>query len=182
MREATIGKTLLRLVRGDITGVRADAIGHAANEALTPGGGVSGAIHRAGGPSIWEECRRLGPINTGQAVLTTGGQLPARHVIHAVGPVWEGGSSGEAELLASAYRASLRVADERGLRSIAFPSISTGIYGYPVDRAARVALRTVAEHLRGPTGLETVTFVLFSAGDLATYGTALDELIHRDDR
>ena len=174
MREATIGTALLRLVRGDITRVQADAIVNAANEALTPGGGVSGAIHRAGGPTIWEECGRLGPIDTGQAVLTTAGQLPARYVIHAVGPVWQGGSSGEPELLASAYRSSLRVADEHGLRSVVFPSISTGIYGYPVERAASVALGTVAEHLRGPTGLESVTFVLFSAADLATYATALD--------
>ena len=173
MPETTIGRTRLRLVRGDITTVPADAIVNAANEALLVGGGVCGAIHRAGGPTIEEECRRIGRTPTGRAAITTGGLLPAGHVIHAVGPVWQGGHQGEAELLASAYRSSLRLADEHNLKSIAFPSISTGIYGYPVDRAARVALGAVADYLRGETGLEAVTFVLFSDRDLATYEEAL---------
>src|SRR6266540_5541353 len=176
MRETTIGAARLKLVQGDITRVRADAIVNAANEGLTPGGGVSGAIHRAAGPSIAAECRRIGHTPTGQAAITTGGQLPARHVIHAVGPVWRGGQQGEAELLAAVYRSSLRLADEHGLKTIAFPSISTGIYGYPIDQAARVALEAVVEYLRGETRLEEVTFVLFSARDLAIYESALDEV------
>jgi O-acetyl-ADP-ribose deacetylase len=175
VREATIGSTHLRLVRADITTLPVDAIVNAANEGLWPGGGVSGAIHRAGGPTIAEECRRIGHTPTGQAAITTGGRLPARHVIHAVGPVWQGGDHGEAELLASAYRASLRLADEHGLETIAFPSISTGIYGYPVERAARVALRAVSDYLRGETGLREVTFALFSDRDLLTYEAALAE-------
>src|SRR6266540_3530582 len=176
MRETTIGGRRLRLVQGDITRIEVDAIVNAANEALWPGGGVSGAIHRAGGPSIAAECRRVGQMPTGQAAITAGGRLPAQRVIHAVGPVWHGGQQGEAELLASAYRASLRLADEHALKTIAFPSISTGIYGYPIDQAARVALEAVVEYLRGETRLEEVTFVLFSARDLAIYESALDEL------
>ena len=117
----------------------------------------------------------MGHTPTGRAAITTGGRLPARHVIHAVGPVWQGGRSGEAELLASAYRSSLRLADEHGLKTIAFPSISTGIYGYPIESAARVALGAVAEYLRGETQLEEVTFVLFSPSDLRTYQAALAE-------
>ena len=176
MPETTIGRTRLRLVRGDITTVPADAIVNAANEALLVGGGVCGAIHRAGGPAIVEECSRIGHTPTGQAAITTGGQLPARHVIHAVGPVWQGGQQGEAELLASAYRSSLRLADEHNLKTIAFPSISTGIYGFPVPLAARVALGAVADYLRGESGLETVTFVLFSDRDLASYEEVLTGL------
>ena len=177
MRETTIGTTRLRLLQGDITKIEADAIVNAANEELWPGGGVSGAIHRAGGMIIEDECRRIGHTPTGQAAITTGGRLPARHVIHAVGPIWKGGSADEPELLASAYRSSLRLADEHGLRSIAFPSISTGIYGYPIEPAARVAIETVIDYLRGETGLADVAFVLFSDADLATYEGVLDELV-----
>jgi O-acetyl-ADP-ribose deacetylase len=176
MLESRIGNARLALARGDITAQAADAIVNAANEELWPGGGVSGAIHRAGGPSIAEECRRIGHTPTGQAALTTGGNLRARHVIHAVGPVWQGGGHGEAELLASAYRSSLCLADEHGLRSIAFPSISTGIYGYPTVEAARVALTAVRDYLLGDTAIEDVTFVLFTEPDLRVYEAALAKL------
>jgi O-acetyl-ADP-ribose deacetylase len=179
VRETTIGTTRLRLTQGDITGVAVDAIVNAANEELLHGGGVAGAIGRAGGPSIAEESRRVGHTPTGQAAITTGGRLPARYVIHAVGPVWQGGREGEPELLASAYRSSLLLADEHGLKTIAFPSISTGIYGYPTDLAAGVAIGTVADYLCGETALEEVTFVFFSDRDLATYEAALDRLVDR---
>jgi len=135
----------ITFVVGDLTQQRVDAIVNAANEALAPGGGVSGAIHRAGGPSIAEECRRLGGCATGDAKATGAGDLPARWVIHAVGPVWQGGGAGEAELLASAYRRSLEVADELGARTVAFPALSTGIYGYPAELAAPVAVAAVRE-------------------------------------
>ncbi|MBA2447775.1 MAG: O-acetyl-ADP-ribose deacetylase [Chloroflexi bacterium] len=177
VRETTVGTTRLRLVQGDITRIASDAIVNAANEELWPGGGVSGAIHRAGGMIIEDECRRIGHTPTGQAAITTGGRLPARYVIHAVGPIWKGGSAGEPELLASAYRSSLRLADEHGLKSIAFPSISTGIYGYPIEPAAKVAIETVIDYLRNETGLADVAFVLFSDGDLATYETVLDVVV-----
>jgi O-acetyl-ADP-ribose deacetylase (regulator of RNase III) len=173
--EAQVGARRLRLVKGDITELAVDAVVNAANENLWQGGGVSGAIHRAGGPEIARECARIGHTPTGQAAITTGGRLPAGHVIHAVGPIWEGGGHAEAELLASAYRSSLRLADEYGLRSIAFPSISTGIYGYPITEAARVALSTVRDHLLGDTTIEDVTLVLFSEADLHVYESALAE-------
>jgi O-acetyl-ADP-ribose deacetylase (regulator of RNase III) len=176
MTTRPIGRTRLHLVRGDITQIDADAIVNAANEELWPGGGVSGAIHRAGGPAIAQECYRIGHTPTGQAAITTAGSLPARHVIHSVGPIWEGGAHREAELLASAYRSSLHLADEHGLRSIAFPSISTGIYGYPVAEAARVALTAVRDYLLDDTAIEDVTFVLFTEADLRVYETALAEL------
>jgi len=171
--ETRIGNSVLRLVKGDITRQEADAIVNAANSGLRGGGGVDGAIHRAGGPAIMEECRRIGGCPTGDAVATTAGNLRARYVIHAVGPVWRGGAHGEAELLASAYRRSLEVAESEGARSVAFPSLSTGAYGYPVGSAAEVALRTVAEYLRGKTAIEEVTFVLFSDQDYETYSEAL---------
>lgn len=180
MGETTIGAARLRLIRGDITTIPADAIVNAASEGLAQGGGVCGAIHRAGGPTIADECRRIGRTPTGRAAITTGGQLPARHVIHAVGPVWQGGQHDEAELLTSAYHSSLELADEHRLRTIAFPSISTGIFGYPVGLAARVALATVGEYLRGPTALTEVTFVVFSDRDLGTYEAALVKLVGVD--
>jgi len=173
-----VGGCVLELVQGDVTRERADAIVNAANSGLRGGGGVDGAIHRAGGPAIMEECRRIGGCPTGSAVITTGGNLPARYVIHAVGPRWQGGSRGEAELLAGAYCSSLRLAVEKGLRSVAFPSISTGAYGYPIGDAARVALGAVAEFLRkNPGRLDLVRFVLFSASDFEVYGKALDEVL-----
>lgn len=176
MRELTIGGKRLRLVQEDITAVAADAIVNAANESLLGGGGVDGAIHRAGGPTILDECRLIGGCPTGEARATGAGRLKARYVIHAVGPVWRGGGRGEADLLASAYRHSLRLAEELGLSSIAFPSISTGAYGYPEMDAARLALRTMVEHLEGNGKLNTVTFVLYSDRTLASYEAALGEV------
>jgi len=162
----------IELHRGDITKLAVDAIVNAANEQLLPGGGVCGAIHRAAGPKLAEACRALGPCPTGSAVITPGFDLPARFVIHAVGPVWHGGGKGEAELLAGAYRSSLALCAERGLASIAFPAISTGIYGYPLDEAARVAVQAV----RGWDGPlpERAVFALFGQAAEAAFKTALD--------
>jgi O-acetyl-ADP-ribose deacetylase len=178
--ERMFGNTRVTLVQGDLTLQEVDAIVNAANSSLLGGGGVDGAIHRAGGPAILEECRavvaRQGPLPPGRAVSTTGGRLPARRVIHTVGPVWHGGAKGEAEVLRSAYRESLGVAEAEGLKSVAFPSISTGVYRYPVEEAARVALEAVAERLRAGSPLEEVRFVLHSAGDLAVYEAALVEV------
>ena len=177
MQSTRVGTATLRLVQGDITRVEADAIVNAANESLLGGGGVDGAIHRAAGPALLADCRAAGGCPTGEARITGAGRLPARYVIHAVGPIWRGGAAGEAEALASAYRASLALAEANGVRTLAFPSISTGAYGYPEAAAARVALDTVLAHLRGPTGLVEVTFVLFSDGTLATYQAALAALV-----
>ena len=175
--KAEIEGATLELVQGDITGQQVDAIVNAANSGLRGGGGVDGAIHRAGGPEIMQECRRIGGCPTGKAVTTTAGRLPALHVIHAVGPVYRDGSSGEADLLASAYRSSLALAVENGLRSVAFPSISTGAYGYPIRDAARVALRTVRHYLAEHAGsLDLVRFVLFTQADYEVYADALREL------
>ena len=177
--EHAVGSRVLRLIQGDITRVSADAIVNAANEDLIPCAGVAGAIDRVGGPSIREESfalRGSPRCPTGGAVATGAGNLPARHVIHAVAPVWHGGRQGEPELLRSAYRRSLELADELGDRSIAFPSLGTGVFGYPREEAAGIALSTALVYLRGETGLETVTFVLFSAGDLAQFERALTTL------
>jgi O-acetyl-ADP-ribose deacetylase (regulator of RNase III) len=166
----------IRLVQGDITKQVVDAIVNAANSSLLGGGGVDGAIHRAGGPAILEESRRLGGCETGDAKPTTAGNLPARWVIHAVGPVWQGGGAGEDDLLASCHRRSLEVASELGARTVAFPAISTGVYRFPVDRAARVALAATAEALEAHPEIEEVTFALFSDDHLAAFRDALDEL------
>jgi O-acetyl-ADP-ribose deacetylase (regulator of RNase III) len=174
--KVNIGRSVLELVEGDITLQKVDAIVNAANNTLLGGGGVDGAIHRAGGPSILEECRKIGGCATGDAVITGGGNLPARHVIHTVGPVWHGGSHREPVLLASAYAKSLSLAGAHKLTSIAFPSISTGAYGYPLDGAANIALATVLEHLRGSTTLSTVRFVLFNRMTCEAYTHALREL------
>ena len=161
----------IEATQGDLTDQKVDAIVNAANQALAPGGGVCGAIHRRGGPSIAQECRRIGHCPTGGAVATTGGDLPARFVVHAVGPVWRGGGAGEAELLASAYRSSLDEAARVGATSVAFPAISTGIYGYPLEEATGVAVAAV----RGwkGTGVDLVRFVCFDAATLEIYKAAL---------
>lgn len=176
--EARVGSTLITLVKGDITQEATDAIVNAANSALAGGGGVDGAIHRAGGPEIMKECRRIGGCIEGHAVMTTGGRLKAGRVIHTVGPVYSDGTHGEGQTLESAYRSSLRLALENGLASISFPSISTGTYGYPVKDASEVALRAVIEFIRANPGLKTVRFVLFSASDLATYEKTLEKLVN----
>jgi len=158
---------VIEVVRGDITEQAVDAIVNAANSGLLGGGGVDGAIHRAGGPEIVAECRLLGGCDTGDAKATTAGRLAARHVIHTVGPVWRGGEAGEAELLASCHRRALEVAVELGCASLAFPAISTGAYGYPVQLAAPVAVAAVREALRPP--VELVRFVLFSDDHFAAF-------------
>jgi O-acetyl-ADP-ribose deacetylase (regulator of RNase III) len=172
-----IGGRLLELVIGDITSEQTDAIGNAANAALRGGGGVDGAIHRAAGPGLLEELRERHPTGTptGTAVATRAHRLPARWVFHAVGPVWRGGGSDEARLLANAYRSCLQLADAHAARSLALPAISMGIYGYPADEGARIAITTVAHHLRGETGLELVRFVLREA-TLAPFSEALAAL------
>lgn len=175
--DVTINGSLLSLIKGDITREHTDAIGNAANSRLAGGGGVDGAIHRAGGASIMAECRKIGGCATGRAVLTGGGTLKARYVIHGVGPVYRDGSRGEAELLQSVYSESLRIASENAIRSISFPSISTGVYGYPVADASSIALATVIEFLKKDEVVELVRFVLFSDGDLSVYEEALAELI-----
>jgi len=166
-------KARIRITSGDITKVDADAIVNAANPSLLGGGGVDGAIHRAAGPELLAECRTLGGCPTGEAKITRGYRLPARWVIHTVGPVWQDGSHGEDELLASAWRNSLQIATERGLRTIAFPSISTGAYRFPLARAARIAIATALTHLRGNELPEEVTVGCFGDEAYQHYLTAL---------
>ncbi len=165
----------IEIVEGDITRLEVDAIVNAANERLAPGGGVCGAIHRAAGPGLAEECAALGGCATGEARITAGHALPAGHVIHAVGPVWRGGDRGEAGLLAACYRRALEIAEAQGLRSIAFPAISTGVYGYPPDAAARVAVDAIAETLPGTPGIERVLLVAFDAAAADRLAAALAE-------
>ncbi len=176
-----INKTKFSLLQGDITKQSTDAIVNAANSGLMGGGGVDGAIHRSGGTAILEECRKIvsiiGRLPTGEAVITTGGNLKAKHVIHTVGPVWHGGHSGEPELLASAYRNSLGLAVANSLKTVAFPSISTGAFGYPVNLAAAVALETVINFLRDDESLDEIVFVLFDDATYQRYVQALEELL-----
>jgi O-acetyl-ADP-ribose deacetylase (regulator of RNase III) len=171
----------IELVAGDLTKQDVDAIVNAANPSLLGGGGVDGAIHRAGGPEILEECRRLGGCEPGDAKATTGGRLPARWVIHTVGPVWRGGDAGEPELLASAHRRSLEVAAELGARTVAFPAISCGVYGYPPELAAPVALRAVREELAVHPEIELVRFVFMADDVRAAFETAMHTEAPRSD-
>jgi O-acetyl-ADP-ribose deacetylase len=164
----------LRAVQADITKLQLDAIVNAANSSLLGGGGVDGAIHRAAGPELVHECRLLGGCNTGDAKATKGYRLPAKFIIHTVGPVWRGGNHGEPELLASCYRRSMEIAAAKGIASLAFPGISTGIYGYPVELAAQVAVASVRQALREPSSLSDVVFCCFSAQDLAVYERVLN--------
>lgn len=174
--QVMIGKSRLELVQGDITEQDTEAIVNAANSSLLGGGGVDGAIHRAGGPQILEECRKIGGCPPGEARITSGGRLKAKYVIHAVGPIYRGGQSGEAQTLANAYRNSLALASEHGIKSVAFPSISTGAYGYPIDKAAAIALRTVMEYLQTHPEIELVRFVLFGQSAYDAYRKALEGL------
>jgi O-acetyl-ADP-ribose deacetylase (regulator of RNase III) len=173
--EFQVGKAVLQITIGDITEIEADAIVNAANSSLMEGGGVDGAIHRKGGPKILEECKRIREtewpdgLPTGKAVITSGGNLKAKYVIHTVGPVWLGGFHVEAELLKQAYRNSLKLAVAKGLKVIAFPSISTGAYGYPIEEASRIAVNTVKDFLENEDKLERVILVLFSESDLKLY-------------
>ena len=166
---------VIRALQADITTLPVDAIVNAANSSLLGGGGVDGAIHRAAGPELVQECRLLGGCKVGEAKLTKGYRLPARFVIHTVGPVWRSGTNGEPELLASCYRRSLALAAGKGVRSIAFPSISTGVYGYPIELAAAVAASAVSSSLAQYDTIQEVIFCCFSAGDLAVYQKLLGE-------
>ena len=159
----------IEAIKGDITQQRLDAIVNAANTTLLGGGGVDGAIHRTAGPELLEECRRIGGCPTGEARITRGYRLPAKYVIHTVGPVWGGGKGREPELLRNCYVNSLRLANEQGIESVAFPSISTGGYRYPIAQAAKIAVETVREELSNTTSVDLVRFVCFSAGDFAVY-------------
>jgi O-acetyl-ADP-ribose deacetylase (regulator of RNase III) len=177
----TIDQAKLLITQGDITRQSTDAIVNAANSSLMGGGGVDGAIHRAGGPAILQECKKIvarqGRLPAGKAVITTGGNLKAKYVIHTVGPIWHGGNKGEPELLASAYRESLKVAAENNLNSVSFPSISTGAYGYPIDQATKVALNAAITFLsESDTSLREVVFVLFDSRTLRAYSSALREM------
>ncbi len=171
-----INNSILSLVEGDITNEETDAIVNAANTRLMGGAGVDGAIHRAGGPSIMEECRKIGGCPTGQAVITTGGNLKAKYVIHTVGPVYKDGTKGESKLLKSAYQESLKLASARRLKSISFPAISAGIYGYPINKAANIALRTAIDYLKEYTDIELIRFVLFGSKVYNIFSEELEKL------
>src|SRR6266436_7867925 len=176
MSTHTINGVTMALLRGNIVEIQVDAIVNAANSGLRGGGGVDGAIHRAGGPGIMEECRKIGGCSTGSAVATTAGKLPAKYVFHAVGPIYSGSSEDE-RLLASAYQSCLNLAEQYGVKSIAFPALSTGIYGYPLTLAAPIALRTIIEHIQKPTNLQQVLMVLFGESAYRAHEKALAEIM-----
>ena len=167
----------LKVLEGDLTKQKVDAIVNAANESLLGGGGVDGAIHRAAGPDLLVECRSLGGCPTGEARLTRGYRLPAKYVIHTVGPVWHGGTRGEDDLLASCYRRSLELVQQHGLRSVAFPAISCGVYGFPIDRAAGIAVREIRSFLEGSSEVERVLVVCFGGGIYEAYGEVLQGMV-----
>ncbi len=171
--DVKIGNATLSIVEGDITREETDAIVNAANSGLKGGGGVDGAIHRAGGPAILEACRKIGYCPAGQAVITTGGNLKAKYVIHTVGPIYSGGGRNESEVLKSAYLESLKLASKNGLKSLSFPAISTGAYGYPLPEAARIALKTAIDYLKEHAGIERVRFVLYGK---TTYDVFAEEI------
>ena len=175
MSTRTINGVTLALLQGDIVKVQADAIVNAANSALAGGGGVDGAIHRAGGPSIMQACREIGGCQTGSAVATTAGRLPAKYVFHAVGPIYRGNPEDE-RLLKSAYQSCLDLAEQYKIESIAFPSLSTGIYGYPLHLAAPLALRTITEHVKKPTSLKQVIMVLYGDSSYQAFEDALENI------
>lgn len=172
MEKLAIGESVLEIVKGDITKQDTDAIVNAANKQLAPGGGVAGATHRAAGPGLWEECKELGGCETGEAKLTSGHNLMARHVIHTVGPVY-GGSLRDAKYLRSCYINSLKIAEEKGLSSVSFPAISTGAFGYPLDEAAEISLSAVKDHIEKGTSLKVIRFVLYSQSAYDVYRKTL---------
>lgn len=174
--DVKIGDATLSIVEGDITREETDAIVNAANSGLKGGGGVDGAIHRAGGPAILEQCRKIGYCPAGQAVITTGGNLKAKYVIHTVGPVYSGGGRNESELLKSAYMESLKLASKKGLKSLSFPAISAGAYGYPVAEAARIALKTASDYLKEHAEIERIRFVLFGKPAYDVFAEELKKL------
>jgi O-acetyl-ADP-ribose deacetylase len=179
-----VGQATLSIIMGDLTQQDTDAIVNAANSGLMGGGGVDGAIHRAGGPAILEECRKIvekqGRLPPGQAVITSAGRMKARHVIHTVGPIWAGGGQHEPDLLASAYRESLKLAAANNLTSVSFPSISTGAYGYPIDPAARIALKEVITFLSQRSSVKEVVFVLYGETNFKAYGAAFAEMVGKN--
>lgn len=186
-RQVTVNRARLSLMAGDITRQATDAIVNAANSGLMGGGGVDGAIHRAGGPAILEACRQIisrqGRLPPGEAVITTGGNLSVKYVIHTVGPIWHGGGLSEAAVLASAYRESLKLAATNRLTSVSFPSISTGVYGYPVDKAAHIALEAVISFLNDEfTSVREVVFLLFNSGTFDAYVSALSEIFEKKNK
>ncbi|WP_347274665.1 O-acetyl-ADP-ribose deacetylase [Candidatus Kuenenia sp.] len=177
MSKIIINDSTLELTIGDITLQDTDAIVNAANTTLLGGGGVDGAIHRVGGPKILEECKKIGGCPTGEARVTAGGNLKARYVIHTVGPVYRGGEKNEQVLLENAYRNSLKAASDHAVKSVSFPSISTGAYGYPIDKASKIALKTVIGYLKNHTGIRLVRFVLFNNDAYKAYEKAMNECI-----